>query len=124
IRDPYINVEGKVPIGYSAVAWVKDYKEFTGWIFSNGLPEAISFDHDLSYEHYTPEEFCHPYELSKQYQESQNYKEKTGKDCANFLVNYCMDNSLKLPACFVHSANPVGADNIKRLLDNFNNVHK
>jgi hypothetical protein len=30
-----------------------------------------------------------------------------------------MDNKKKLPEIFVHSANPVGADNIKGLLDNF-----
>ena len=30
-----------------------------------------------------------------------------------------MTNEKKLPEIFVHSANPVGADNIKGLLDNF-----
>jgi len=30
-----------------------------------GLPDAISFDHDLSSEHYTPEYFWDDYEASK-----------------------------------------------------------
>ena len=85
------------------------------------MPDTISFDHDLADEHYTPEYFWDNYEESKKFQEwrGQYYQEKTGMDCAKWLVDYCMDNKKKLPEIFVHSANPVGADNIKGLLDNF-----
>lgn len=86
-----------------------------------GLPDAISFDHDLADSHYTPEYFWDNYEESKKYQEwnSKNHTEKTGMDCAKWLVDYCMDNKKMLPEIFVHSANPVGADNIKGLLYNY-----
>lgn len=40
-------------------------------------------------------------------------------DCAKWLVDYCIDNKERLPKIFVHSANPVGADNILGLLNNF-----
>ena len=73
---------------------VYNYNEFVNQIKENGLPKIISFDHDLS-------------------------EEKTGKDCANFLVDYCIDNDLDLPEYKVHSANPVGKENILGLLDNY-----
>lgn len=101
------------------IIWVKDYKEFVNYIETNGLPGYISFDHDLADEHYTPSEYWSDYEASKQYQDSQDYQEKTGMDCAKWLIDYCMDNESKLPKFFVHSANPVGADNIRRFLNNY-----
>lgn len=125
IRNPFLNEEGKVPTGKNGehynINWVLNYEQFVKWIELFGLPDAISFDHDLADEHYTPEQFWDNYEESKRFQEwrSQSYQEKTGMDCAKWLVDYCMDNKKKLPEIFVHSANPVGADNIKGLLDNF-----
>ena len=125
IRNPFLNLEGKVPKDENGedykINWVLNYEEFVKWIEMFGLPNAISFDHDLADEHYTPEYFWNNYQESKKYQEwkSNHYQEKTGMDCAKWLVDYCIDNKEKLPKIFVHSANPVGADNIKYLLDNF-----
>lgn len=125
IRNPFLNLEGKVPKDENGedykINWVLNYEEFVKWIEMFGLPNAISFDHDLADEHYTPEYFWNDYQESKKYQEwkSNHYQEKTGMDCAKWLVDYCIDNKEKLPKIFVHSANPVGADNIKYLLDNF-----
>lgn len=76
---------------------VKSYFEFTEFILQNRLPDFISFDHDLG-------------------------EEKTGYDCAKWLVNFCMDNNLQLPEFSVHSQNPVGKENIQLLLENFNKV--
>lgn len=73
---------------------VYDYEEFVAFIMQNGLPEFISFDHDLGLG-------------------------KTGFDCAKWLVEFCIDNDLKLPEFFVHSQNPVGKENIEGLLNNF-----
>jgi hypothetical protein len=123
IRNPFDN-EWKDKIFATPpyqIVWVKNYQEFTTWIRDNGLPGAISFDHDLADEHYTPEEYWYDYEVSKAYQESQNYQEKTGYDCAKWLVDYCMDNNLALPSYGVHSFNPVGADNIYYYLLNYQN---
>lgn len=106
------------PFHYDIV-WVKSYAEFVEWIELNNLPAIISFDHDLADEHYTPEEYWDDYDRSKTYQDIQMYQEKTGMDCAKWLVNYCMDNGEELPKFYVHSANPVGADNIRGLLNNY-----
>jgi hypothetical protein len=46
-------------------------------------------------------------------------REKTGMDCAKWLVDYCMDNKKELPDFVVHSMNPAGAENIKQLLTQF-----
>lgn len=75
---------------------VRDYTQFIDWITKNGLPELISFDHDLG-----------------------EADERTGMDCAKWLVNYCLDNNLRLPEWAIHSANPVGYDNIRGLLLSF-----
>jgi hypothetical protein len=78
------------------VIWVKKYHEFVSWILENGLPTAICFDHDLSDIH-----------INKS-----TYKEKTGYDCAKWLVEYCIDNKKELPLYNIQSANQVGKENI------------
>lgn len=121
-RNPFIDLEGKVPkVKDSILEWVLSYEQFVQWIEKYGLPDIISFDHDLADEHYTPEYFWSNYEENKKYQEwrSETYQEKTGMDCAKWLVDYCIDNDKELPEFYVHSANPVGADNIKGILNNY-----
>jgi hypothetical protein len=123
IRNPYLNEENKLPTNEEYnINWVLNYGQFVSWLRMYGLPQAISFDHDLADEHYTPDYFWDDYEQSKKFQawKSKNYTEKTGMDCAKWLVEYCLDNNKPLPEIFIHSANPVGADNIRHLLENFN----
>jgi hypothetical protein len=81
---------------------VRNYEQFVNWILESGLPEIISFDHDLGDEHYLD-------------QNSQEFVEKTGYDCAKWLVEYCMDNNADLPKFYCHSMNPVGKENIESL---------
>ena len=123
LRNPFIDEEKRVPIGNDKwnINWVLNYEQFVQWIEIYGLPDAISFDHDLADEHYTPEYFWDDYEESKKFQEwrGKTYQEKTGMDCAKWLVDFCMDNKVELPKFYVHSANPPGADNIRGLLNNF-----
>ena len=76
---------------------VYDYDEFVNFINKNGVPEFISFDHDLG-------------------------EGKTGFDCAKFLVEFCLDNGVSDINFQVHSQNPVGKENIEKLLDNFNRL--
>ena len=101
------------------IVWVRSYLEMQEWIIQNGLPDYISFDHDLADEHYTPPKYWVDYQASKQYQDAQDYKEKTGLDCAKYIIDYCIDYNRPLPQYFCHSANPVGSDNILSMLSNF-----
>ena len=87
---------------------VKNYNEFVKWITKNGLPEIISFDHDLA-----------DYEMSKEGLDTQAHTEKTGYDCAKWLIDYCLDNNLKCPKFYCHSMNPVGKDKINSILEQY-----
>ncbi|REC75852.1 hypothetical protein DRF60_15245 [Chryseobacterium elymi] len=84
----------------------RNYEQFVNRILEKGLPEMISFDHDLADVHYLKPN-------------SDGYAEKTGYDCAKWLIEYCMDNYLDLPKFYCHSMNPVGKKNILSLLENF-----
>ena len=98
------------------VYWVKSYQQFIDWIITNGLPEAICFDHDLGLEVAFE---ARSKGMSKRKSRLLKKEEKTGYDAAKWLVNYCMDNDKKLPLYNIQSANPVGKENIDKLLKNF-----
>ena len=104
------------PITPDQVTWVKSYQEFTEYILNNGLPDAICFDHDLGM----------PVALKarakgKSKRESRKLKqeEKTGYDCAKWLVNYCIDHNKPVPLYNIQSANPTGKENIDMYLKNY-----
>jgi hypothetical protein len=127
-RNPFLNEDEKVPrdIHEWNINWVLDYNQFVKWIDMYGLPDAISFDNDLHEDHYTPEYFWDDYEASKKFQEwkSKSYKYKTGEGCAQWLVEYCNNNGEPLPEIFIHSANPVGADKIKQVVEDFEFINE
>ena len=75
---------------------VYSYEEFVAYLERKGLPDFISFDHDLG-------------------------EDLSGYDCAKYLVAYCLAHQHPLPNYQVHSQNPVGRENIERLLENFKN---
>lgn len=83
-------------------AWtvVRSFKEFTEVIDYNFrvmriLPEVISFDHDLVFSH-----------------EGDEQKEKSGYDCAKWMVDFCKREMLPFPRYKVHSRHEVGIKNI------------
>jgi hypothetical protein len=97
---------------------VRSYNEFIKAIEENGLPTMVSFDHDLADEHYDPD--LHGSETYNELYDS--FVEKTGYDCAKWLIDYCAENKLALPeTILVHSMNPAGTLNIKSI---FNSYHK
>lgn len=79
--------------------WIiaRTYDEAVAIVKLLGIPQNISFDHDLGLD------------------------SLTGYDFAKFLVEYDMTyNEIdKTFTFYVHSANPVGAENIRKLLDNY-----
>lgn len=97
---------------YRLYDWVivRNYQEFIDYISENGLPTYVSFDHDLADEHY---------DVDNWFEEKELFKEKTGLDCAKWMVDYCIDNKLKLPIFYSHSMNPIGKENILNLLNNY-----
>lgn len=93
---------------------VRSHGQFIKWIEHNGLPDIISFDHDLGNS--TNLKGTLPIE---EWFDVDNNLEYTGMDSAKWLVSYCLDNNLKLPNFVVHSANPSGYENINGLLTSF-----
>ena len=77
--------------------WVKTYNEFVNYIKQNGIPQFISFDHDLS--------------------KTSSSSDPKGFDCAKWLVNYCKQNGIKMPMTYVHSANKKWAPVMKSILN-------
>lgn len=82
------------------IDWVvcRNYHDAVGVFATRGWPDYVSFDHDLG-----------------------ESDDQTGYDFAQFLVERDLECK-GMPANFafvVHSANPVGAANIKGLLDGY-----
>ena len=93
-REPYNFLYEDLEYKEKDITICKNYSQFVKTIEQEGLPEFICFDHDLG-------------------------EEKTGYDCAKFLVDYCLKNKLKLPDWYIQSANIVGKMNIAGLLKNY-----
>jgi hypothetical protein len=82
---------------------VRSYEEAVEFVEQNGIPSYISFDHDLG---------CN----------SDGSILKSGFDFAKWLVNTDLDKKHKFPKDFsfnVHSANPIGRNNIESILYNY-----
>ena len=91
--------------GYTLVSepWIEDHwvvvrssQEAIDCVIKNGPPVEISFDHDLG-------------------------GDDTSIQFIKWLIDYTMDHPLmKFPKSFaVHSADPVGSENIRCLMNNF-----
>lgn len=118
-RHPYDAFLITQHVSYSREKWVivRNYNQFIKHIKKNGLPEIVSFDHDLGDEHY---DICHNTDLTLNEYYLTNDREMTGYDCAKWLINYCIENKKELPeTILIHSANPAGKQNIKSLFDSY-----
>ena len=77
---------------------VRSYDEAVAQVLNWGFPSFISFDHDLGPD------------------------EKTGYDFAKWIVELDMDHGVidvENFEFYVHSQNPVGKENIEKLLENY-----
>lgn len=107
---------------YLDIEWtiVRTYNEFIKTIETNGIPEIISFDHDLGSEHYN-----HQYVEENTPVPYDQYIEKTGYHCARWLINYCIDHAKEIPKIvLIHSMNPVGSQNIVSLFETYDKIYR
>ena len=98
------------------VVWVKSYEQLVDWVKKNSLPSGFSFDHDLGQD-IAIEKVKKG--MSKRQARKEKKNAKSGMDVAKWLVEYCLDNNLKMPKFSIQSANPCGRDNIRALLNGF-----
>ena len=111
IRNPFDFYFKETPM-YDELDWiiVRNYNDFVYCVTRHGIPDVISFDHDLGFDLF----------LEKDYEDYDPTTEKTGNDCARWLINYCLDHNLPVTErIFIHSQNPVGAENIKSLFETY-----
>jgi hypothetical protein len=110
---------------------VRNYNEFVDVVSKLGLEniEVITLDHDLG-DTAMSEYFNN---VSPNYKlDYNNIKEKTGLDCAKWLIDHYLDNyvteesrsekrdsGIVFPKVFTHSANPIGSANIMGYINNF-----
>jgi hypothetical protein len=110
-KDAFFYTENPVYLNYDWIV-VRTYDEFVEYIKLNGLPELVSFDHDLADEHYNY--------LNTQFDANyNNYVEKTGYECVKWLCDYCLDNNKIFPKSLYHTQNLIGRINMEKYVKNF-----
>ena len=121
VRTPiYLNIERVDGIEEWTV--VRSYDEFVSLIENIGIEnvDLISLDHDLgpSAMKEWHKNVYHNYTLNYD-----NIEEKTGMDCAKWLVEKWLDGA---PVCRVvtHSANAIGSANIMGYINNYLHVNR
>jgi len=111
----------RTPIDWDWIV-VRNYDEFIAQVDRIGLKniDLISLDHDLGdsaiKEWHT--NVYHNYTLNYD-----NITEKTGYDCAKWLVDQWMDGKPVIKVV-VHSANAIGAANIIGYINNYKHINR
>ncbi len=116
-RNPNISMNYTGNDIYWIKKWttVKNYNEFIDYIKTKGIPEIISFDHDLASEHYKYACATHiPYN---------ELKIKTGYHCLIWLLTYCTRKNLELPEILIHTMNVTGADTMQNMIDAYREIN-
>jgi len=109
---------------YETIHIIRSYDGFVKQLELFGLPMFICFDHDLADEHYIAMLQENNLDNKLEYDDNGlektiNYgPEKTGYDCAKYLVEYCEQKWYKIPRYVVHSMNPAGKKRIEDYLSN------
>lgn len=101
---------------------VRSYEEFISKVNEIGLQdiELISLDHDLGDSAMSEwhKNVYHNYKL-----DYDNITEKTGYDCAKWLVEQWL-NGKPYVDVYTHSANAIGSANIMGYINNYCHIHK
>lgn len=101
---------------------VRNYDEFVSKVTEVGLANIalISLDHDLGD---TAMKEWHTNVYVNYTLNYDNITEKTGMDCAKWLVEQWLDGA---PVCrvMVHSANAIGASNMMGIINNYKHIHR
>lgn len=68
---------------------VRDFWEFKGAIRERGVPNVVTFDHDLGMP-----------------------INENGWMCAELLAHYCVGKNIQVPTSYFHTMNMIGKDNM------------
>jgi hypothetical protein len=98
---------------------VRNHAAFVKHVMISGVPGFVCFDHDLADDHYEAMLKENENDPVKQLETIVDYgSEKTGYDCAKWLVDYCAEKKRKFPPYIVHSMNPAGKERIAAYIEN------
>jgi hypothetical protein len=100
---------------------VRSYDEFVAKVTEIGLDniDVISLDHDLGD---TAMREWHNNVYNNYQLDYDNITEKTGYDCAKWLVNQWLDGQ-PVVEVFTHSANAIGSANIMGYINNYKHIN-
>lgn len=112
----------RTPIDKKNWIVVRNYDEFINTVLQIGLDniELISLDHDLG------DSAMQEWHKNVYYNYTLNYDnitEKTGMDCAKWLVEQWLDGGTVVEVV-THSANAVGSANIMGYINNYRHIHR
>lgn len=103
-RTPEMVTWKRLPSGPWVI--VANWTEFKGVVDVRGVPEFVTYDHDLADIHYT----------------GTGQIELSGVECAEYLVGRCRELDIPHPPYEIHSMNPVGAVRIRNTIEDYNRV--
>lgn len=102
-----------IKLPYANYQIVRSYNQSVDYVESFGVPEFVTFDHDLADQHYAA--------MLDEVNGKHNVDygpEKTGYECAKWLVDYCERKGCRFPDYMVHSMNPIGSKRIRDYVEN------
>jgi hypothetical protein len=112
----------RTPVDVEKWIVVRSYEEFVDKVSQIGLEniELISLDHDLGDTAMAEwhKNVYHNYTL-----DYNNIKEKTGYDCAKWLVDQWMEGQPVVDV-YTHSANAIGSANIMGYINNYRHINR
>lgn len=89
---------------YPNFIWVKTLDSFKNYILNNKMPDLVSFDYDIRPKNYYGQDY------------------DKGSDAAQWLLNFCKKNNVKLPNTFPHTANKNGLIHLNSILKQNSNI--
>lgn len=97
---------------------VRSHGEFKRWVDRYGIPDLVSFDHDLHAEHvaffFERGGFGNPPDPSNEI-----FLHPTGYDSAKWFLEACSSEGVYPRHVLVHSRNPAGSDRIFSLVTGY-----
>lgn len=92
----------------------RSFGQFARYIDSIGIPDLVSLDYDLA----DVEELKESLGIEEWFSLAEN-REYNGTDCLAHLISRCRKEGKPLPKIYIHSANPDGSDEMKKMISEF-----
>ena len=92
----------------------RSFGQFARYIDSEGIPDLVSLDYDLA----DVEELKESLGIEEWFDMDEG-RAYTGSDCLSYLIGKCRAEKKPLPKIYIHSANPDGSDEMKKMIEQF-----